>query len=367
MTLLDQYNQNYSHLTASQWHTQLGNAIEQINIAKDRGEIASIKDLLPSTTASGSTKHDKSSLPLILDIRNKYEWEMGSFENALPIDVDAFRGTFSQLETMLGLESLTPDVLDLQKSRVIASFAHIQDVNRREKVIQEALESFAQLRVRSTEEETLQQSSVPQPADHFDRPIYLYCTGGIRCVSTGAFLSSRGFNNVNVLEGGINSYLQHVTSATSATPGSEHGFEPGAQTDLIAAAPEQGTGSEKMETTKSLFQGVNTVFDNRMIVPGDDVVSVCQQCGTSSSRLNNCAYNVCNSLLVSCAACSNAYAHCCSVECAGLLYQVDVLPQVHQRLANIKGDPTHHPRPVMTMPKKTSVRSRIDHISPRKK
>lgn len=43
-----------------------------------------------------------------------------------------------------------------------------------------------------------------------DRPIAMYCTGGIRCEKASALLQEMGFSNVNQLEGGILNYLEQV-------------------------------------------------------------------------------------------------------------------------------------------------------------
>ncbi|MEX0706378.1 MAG: rhodanese-related sulfurtransferase [Woeseia sp.] len=46
-----------------------------------------------------------------------------------------------------------------------------------------------------------------------DRQIAMYCTGGIRCEKASALLQEMGFSNVNQLEGGILNYLEQVRGA----------------------------------------------------------------------------------------------------------------------------------------------------------
>lgn len=46
-----------------------------------------------------------------------------------------------------------------------------------------------------------------------DRPIAMYCTGGIRCEKASALLQEMGFSNVNQLDGGILNYLEQVRGA----------------------------------------------------------------------------------------------------------------------------------------------------------
>jgi predicted sulfurtransferase len=83
---------------------------------------------------------------LLLDCRNAYESEYGSFRGALPLDTDVFSESWERLE------ELTADV-------------------------------------------------------DKDAPVHIFCTGGIRCVKVGAFLKQRlGFKDVRRLEHGIIGY-----------------------------------------------------------------------------------------------------------------------------------------------------------------
>ena len=43
-----------------------------------------------------------------------------------------------------------------------------------------------------------------------DRPVAMYCTGGIRCAKAGAWMRERGFEAVYELRGGVLGYLQNV-------------------------------------------------------------------------------------------------------------------------------------------------------------
>lgn len=70
-------------------------------------------------------------------------------------------------------------------------------------------------------------------ADKKDRPIAMYCTGGIRCEKSTAFLLKEGFTKVYHLQGGILNYL------------------------------------EKVDPERSLWQGECFVFDNRVAVDHD--------------------------------------------------------------------------------------------------
>jgi UPF0176 protein len=87
----------------------------------------------------------------LLDVRNDYEVNVGTFESAHTIGIDHFR-EFPQ-----------------------------------------AVEDF--------------------PAEWKDDPIVMFCTGGIRCEKAGPFLEQHGFKNVYQLEGGILKYFEQVGGA----------------------------------------------------------------------------------------------------------------------------------------------------------
>jgi len=53
-----------------------------------------------------------------------------------------------------------------------------------------------------------------------DRPIALFCTGGIRCEKATSYLLDHGFSNVMHLRGGILNYLDKVPGAKSQWQGS---------------------------------------------------------------------------------------------------------------------------------------------------
>ncbi|MEX2320978.1 MAG: rhodanese-related sulfurtransferase, partial [Saccharospirillum sp.] len=73
------------------------------------------------------------------------------------------------------------------------------------------------------------------PAKH--KKVAMFCTGGIRCEKSTAYLKEQGFNEVYHLEGGILKYLEQVPEAESKWQGEcfvfdnrvtvKHGLEPG--------------------------------------------------------------------------------------------------------------------------------------------
>ncbi len=99
---------------------------------------------------------DKPDLVLI-DTRNHYEFEVGTFPGALDPQTDSFR------EFPVFAESL---------------------------------------------------ASLPK-----DRPVAMFCTGGIRCEKASALMLEQGFKDVSQLEGGILNYLEKIPPAENRWQG----------------------------------------------------------------------------------------------------------------------------------------------------
>ncbi len=167
----------------------------------------------------------------VVDIRNHYESEIGHFENALLPQSETFR------------EEL-PEVLEMLKGK---------------------------------EEEK----------------ILLYCTGGIRCEKTSAFLKHHGFKDVNQLHGGIIDYARQI----------------------------------KTQDLPNHFKGKNFVFDERLgETVGNEVISHCHQCGEPCDTHVNCANVDCNLLFIQCEKCATEMEGCCSGECVDFIH----LPEEEQ-------------------------------------
>jgi UPF0176 protein len=157
---------------------------------------------------------------LVVDLRNHYECEVGHFENALCFDTDTFRQTLAQAEAAL--------------------------------------------------------------AEAKDRPIVMYCTGGIRCEKASAWLRHRGFQQVYQLEGGIIEYARQV----------------------------------RERNLRNKFIGVNFVFDERLSERiGPQVIARCHQCGTPWDTHTNCRNEACHVLFLQCPTCAETYSGCCSEAC----------------------------------------------------
>ena len=162
---------------------------------------------------------------IVVDMRNHYESEVGHFENAVLPDVDSFREALPVVEELL--------------------------------------------------------------ADKKDRPIVMYCTGGIRCEKASAYYKHKGFNKVYQLEGGIIKYAQQV----------------------------------EQEGLENRFKGKNFVFDERLGERiSEEVISNCHQCGESCDTHINCVNEGCHLLFIQCAACATKFDKCCSKACQEIVH-----------------------------------------------
>ncbi|NBO50333.1 MAG: rhodanese-related sulfurtransferase, partial [Chitinophagia bacterium] len=176
---------------------------------------------------------------VVIDMRNHYESEVGRFEGASCPDTDTFREELAR-------------VLDLYK-------------------------------------------------EEKDKPILMYCTGGIRCEKASAWMKHNGYNEVYHLEGGIINYVNQVKAAS----------------------------------LENKFKGVNFVFDQRLAERvSEDVIAQCHQCGEPADRHINCANTGCHLLFIQCDACAAKFEHCCSEECRAIIH-LDPETQVQLR----KGKP----------------------------
>ncbi|KAJ2399955.1 hypothetical protein GGI10_006307 [Coemansia sp. RSA 2530] len=112
-------------------------------------------------------------------------------------------------------------------------------------------------------------------------PIYMYCTGGIRCSIAGAILKSEGYENVKTLQGGVVAYGKHVR--------------------------ERPEGA-----ANSLYRGKNFTFDKRL---GEEVtaevLAKCDQCGGPCDSFTNCANRSCNLLFIQCPKCAEKHHNTC--------------------------------------------------------
>jgi UPF0176 protein len=137
---------------------------------------------------------------VVVDVRNRYESEAGKFANAIACDIEHFRELPSYVDRL---------------------------------------------------------------AEHKDRKVLMYCTGGIRCEKASALFRSKGFRNVFQLHGGIVTYQEQF--------GNEH------------------------------WLGECFVFDQRMTVRVDEAlvpIGRCAHTGRSTNRFVNCLHDPCHVLFL---------------------------------------------------------------------
>lgn len=161
---------------------------------------------------------------IMVDMRNHYEYEVGHFKNAIEVPSDTFKQQLPMAVEML--------------------------------------------------------------QDKKEKPIVMYCTGGIRCEKASAYMLHNGFKNVFHIEGGIINYAKQI----------------------------------KENNLPSAFIGKNFVFDNRL---GEritnEVIANCHQCGKPADTHVNCANAGCHLLFIQCEACAQKYNHTCSTSCQQII------------------------------------------------
>jgi UPF0176 protein len=157
---------------------------------------------------------------VMIDMRNHYEYEVGHFDHAIEIPSDTFREQLPMAAEMI--------------------------------------------------------------RDAKDKPVLMYCTGGIRCEKASAYMLHQGFKNVFHLEGGIINYANKIKEAG----------------------------------LKSKFKGKNFVFDERLGEKiTEDVIAKCHQCGKPADTHTNCKNDACHLLFIQCDECAKAFDGCCTTEC----------------------------------------------------
>ncbi len=124
---------------------RLRNRILADGLDDDAYDVTNVGKHLSATEFHSLASDDNT---LVIDMRNRYESEIGHFENAVCPDADTFRDE---------IQIVTKDFTDQKNKKVL-----------------------------------------------------LYCTGGIRCEKASAYLKHVGFNDVNQLHGGVIEYAQQI-------------------------------------------------------------------------------------------------------------------------------------------------------------
>ena len=114
--------------------------VEEINPFQFTGQKISPKEL--------NNKLDNNEEIVLLDTRNEYEVRLGTFKNALVLDLDSFRDFPEEIEKLR------------------------EELNGKE--------------------------------------VVMFCTGGIRCEKASALMLENGFENIKQIEGGVINYFQET-------------------------------------------------------------------------------------------------------------------------------------------------------------
>lgn len=191
---------------------------------------------------------------IVLDVRNAYESAVGRFERATLVPTDAYAQAFEHVEAIL----------------------HAADPTG-------------------------------------ERPVALYCTGGIRCVKVAAHLHrvlGRPRDKLFTLRGGITSYVAQIKRAQRA------GAPPSAMR----------------------FLGLNKVFDHRNALRvTEHVLATCRHCASPATRTSNCVNNRCNEMCLLCDKCNPV----CNSACASAATATAPAPRTvsgrYQRLHEWRG------------------------------
>ncbi|XBC39570.1 MAG: rhodanese-related sulfurtransferase [Buchnera aphidicola (Chaetogeoica yunlongensis)] len=161
---------------------------------------------------------------IFVDMRNNYEYQIGHFENAINYPVNTFREQLHNLVDFL--------------------------------------------------------------KNYRDKKIIMYCTGGIRCEKSTAWIKYNGFKYVYHIKGGI---IKYVNDA-------------------------------KKNKLPIKFKGKNFVFDERMSEKvSNDILGVCKQCSCVCDVYTNCFNNFCHNLFIQCRSCRKKFHSCCSINCINYL------------------------------------------------
>jgi predicted sulfurtransferase/predicted O-methyltransferase YrrM len=273
-----------------EWHNKLLEAkkLRQQEELRSQSDTNMTDDSDPcNTTTSNSTYTSNTVAPIIFDCRNTYETDVGIFDGAIPLQTTTFKDTWGAIEQKL--------------------------------------------------------ANKPK-----DTPIYMYCTGGIRCVKVGAYVTQElGYTNVNRLAGGIIAYDRAITTNFTTTAATDNSSLPTTSTTTIdeeetihhdnndnhnesreetmnqpssfAAIDKSNNNSNKTEattSTTSLFRGINFVFDGRLGRKiTDDAFGTCVTCGSKATFVSNCRNNNCHKRMVQCETCISNYFGTCSTAC----------------------------------------------------
>jgi predicted sulfurtransferase/predicted O-methyltransferase YrrM len=161
----------------------------------------------------GDFGDNNTSTNTILDVRNHYESAVGSFAGATPLNTETFKDTYEALDEALSEKPKT-------------------------------------------------------------EPVYMFCTGGIRCVKAGAYVKQKlGFSDVRRLKGGVVNYTQQLSETnleeTSRFRGVNYVFNDriGERVTAPPSVPDEVLDSRAAEALVAVHEPVDE--DQQIVHPAD--------------------------------------------------------------------------------------------------
>jgi len=234
----------------------------------------------PSSASDGENENDRRLRPIVLDVRNAYEWDAGHFAGAERPLEDNFCETPTDATT-----------------RAATAGEESGDDDENES---------------ASEEENGDPSSSPLGVPAYlasapkDAPVMMYCTGGIRCDIYSAHLRKKGFTNLYTLEGGVHNYFREAGG--KGWEGSLFVFDA-----RMAVAP-KGDDSA-VEASGSNEEGGKGGGEGEG-APPLPAAAPCLLCGGPAALPHlNCSNIDCNRLFISCRACATKLSGCCCEAC----------------------------------------------------
>lgn len=227
---------------------------------------------LPARPAPASSRQ----APVILDVRNGYEWDAGHFQGAERPLEDEFN------ETPRGDdgEGAVPEYL-------------------------RGADPDTPVMVRPAPPVQVQcPACLAQPCASC---MQMYCTGGIRCDIYSTFLRQKGFRNLYSLEGGIQNYLE--VEGSDSWDGALYVFD-----DRMAVSPSHLREAGGADATDAAAGGVAGAAASTAAMPR--AAAPCAVCGGAPQLPHiNCANVDCNLLFLACRECTEELQGCCCEGC----------------------------------------------------
>lgn len=396
---LNQYIEKFNHLEPAQWHEMLQKGTKK---SKKVQKSSQIDPNSPDTNITASDVNvndgddvDVADRPIVLDIRNLYEYELGSFE-AIAVDVDAYRDTFAILDTLLGIEHqgkkpyITEDEHRDEKAKIKKlkgdDTSEMKKAQIGENKIGKKISNLSQQHQPDLIQRTkLKRGDNPGDVRNIDRGMELslqqqtleigkklqslYPPKKSQLLDQDTKLSqivaekdntdNKAIVNIDkdkklmlYCTGGIRclkvgSYLHNLGfTDVNVLNGGINAYSVYAQKN-----------PEIVSDENNLFSGSNVVFDHRraITVGGAQILSLCHQCGTEPTNIQrNCAE--CDVLFLQCKSCEDLYADTCSLQCSEDHYGLGEYTAQVVKAMGLK--------PIITPPNKnTRIRPRLQPYS----